>query len=60
MPYRLPFIVSILLASVLALTGCEPKAIDTDTGRELSASEWSAKVERTLGLCGILCSGFLC
>lgn len=34
------------LAILCSLTGCEPKAIDPDSGRELSAPEWAAQTER--------------
>lgn len=34
------------LAILCSLTGCEPKAIDPDTGREMSAPEWAAQTER--------------
>ncbi len=34
------------VAILCTLTGCEPKAIDPDTGRELSAPEWAAQTER--------------
>ena len=35
-----------LLAILCSLTACEPKAIDPDSGRELTAPEWAAQTER--------------
>ena len=43
MPYKLLAVFPILC---LFLAGCEPKAIDPDSGRELSAPEWAAQTER--------------
>ena len=43
MRYTLPVA---LLAILCSLTACEPKAIDPDTGREMSAPEWAAQTER--------------
>lgn len=34
------------VAILCTLTGCEPKAVDPDTGREMSAPEWAAQTER--------------
>lgn len=37
---------ALAVAILCTLTGCEPKAIDPDTGREMSAPEWAAQTER--------------